>query len=127
MGVAFMLGKKEIEQILAEIMDTIPELEGLIAAAQTGKVVAGQTLREMDHNAITTSIATLLKETKIVSKAVDQGPVQSMYLETDKGYTVAVTASKTMVVAIAGKDAAPSLGLIIRSLRSAVDKIGKTP
>ncbi len=127
MGVAFMLGKKEVEQILAEIMDTIPELEGLIAAAPTGKVVAGQTLREMDHNAITTSIAALLKETKTVSKAVDQGPVQSMYLETDKGYTVAVTASKTMVVAIAGKDAAPSLGLIIRSLRSAVDKIGKTP
>lgn len=127
MGVAFMLGKKEVEQILAEIMDTIPELEGLIAAAPTGKVVAGQTLREMDHNAITTSVAALLKETKTVSKAVDQGPVQSIYLETDKGYTVAVTASKTMVVAIAGKDAAPSLGLIIRSLRSAVDKIGKTP
>jgi hypothetical protein len=49
-----------------------------------------------------------------------------MYLETDKGYTVAVTASKTLVVAIAGKDAAPSLGLIIRSLRSAVEKIRKT-
>ena len=126
MGVAFMLGKKEVELILAEIMDTIPELEGLIAASQTGKVVAGQTLRDMDHSAITSSVVALLKETKPVSKAVDQGPVQSMYLETDKGYTVAVTASKTLVVAIAGKDAAPSLGLIIRSLRSAVEKIGKT-
>jgi predicted regulator of Ras-like GTPase activity (Roadblock/LC7/MglB family) len=126
MGVAFMLGKKEVEQILAEIMDTIPELEGLIAASQTGKVVAGQTLREMDHKAITTSVVELMKGTKTVSKAVDQGPVQSMYLETDKGYTVAVTASKTLVVAIAGKDAAPSLGLIIRSLRSAVEKIGKS-
>ncbi|MFW9935389.1 MAG: hypothetical protein ACFFDU_07810 [Candidatus Thorarchaeota archaeon] len=126
MGVALMLGKKEVEQILAEIMDTIPELEGLIAAAQTGKVVAGQTLRDMDHNAITSSIIGLMKETRVVSKAVDQGPVQAMYLETDKGYTVAVTASKTLVVAIAGKDAAPSLGLIIRSLRSAVEKIGKS-
>ena len=121
-----MLGKKEVELILAEIMDTIPELEGLIASSQTGKVIAGQTLRDMDHNAITTSVVDLLKETKTVSKAVDQGSVQSMYLETDKGYTVAVTASKTMVVAIAGKDAAPSLGLIIRSIRSAVEKIGKT-
>jgi predicted regulator of Ras-like GTPase activity (Roadblock/LC7/MglB family) len=126
MGVALMLGKKEVEQILAEIMDTIPELEGLITASQTGKVVAGQTLRDMDHNAITSSIIGLMKETKTVSKAVDQGPVQAMYLETDKGYTVAVTASKTLVVAIAGKDAASSLGLIIRSLRSAVEKIGKS-
>jgi predicted regulator of Ras-like GTPase activity (Roadblock/LC7/MglB family) len=125
MGVAFMLGKKEVEKILAEIMDTIPELEGLIAASPAGKVIAGQTLRDMDHNAITSSIVGLLKETKTVSKAVDQGAVHSMYLETDKGYTVAVSASKTLVVAIAGKDAAPSLGLIIRSLRSAVEKIGK--
>jgi len=126
MGVALMLGKKEVELILAEIMDTIPELEGLIASSQTGKVIAGQTLRDMDHNAITASVLGLLKETKTVSKAVDQGSVQSMYLETDKGYTVAVTASKTMVVAIAGKDAAPSLGLIIRSIRAAVEKIGKS-
>jgi predicted regulator of Ras-like GTPase activity (Roadblock/LC7/MglB family) len=126
MGVAFMLGKKEVELILAEIMDTVPELEGIIASSQTGKVIAGQTLRDMNHSTITSSIVGLLKETKTVSKAVDQGSVQSMYLETDKGYTVAVTASKTLVVAIAGKDAAPSLGLIVRSLRSAVEKIGKS-
>lgn len=124
MGVAFMLGKKEVEKILAEIMDTIPELEGLIAATNTGKVVAGQTLRDMDHNAIVTSIFTVLKETKGVSKAIEQGAAQALYIETDKGYSVAVTSSKTLVVAIAGKDAAPSLGLIIRSLRSAVEKIG---
>lgn len=125
MGVAFMLGKKEVEKILAEIMDTIPELEGIITASSSGKVVAGQTLRETDHNAIVSSIVTVLKETKNVNKAVDQGPTQAMYLETNKGYTVAVTASKTMIVAIAGKDAAASLGLIIRSLRAAVEKISK--
>lgn len=126
MGVAFMLGKKEVELILAEIMDTIPELEGIIAASSAGKVVAGQTLRDMDHGAIVSSIVALLKETKAVNKAVDQGPTQALYLETNKGYTVAVTASKNLVVSIAGKDAAASLGLIIRSLRGAVEKIGKS-
>jgi predicted regulator of Ras-like GTPase activity (Roadblock/LC7/MglB family) len=125
MSVTYMLGKKEVEQILAEIMDTIPELEGIIAASNTGKVVTGQTLTEMDHSAIVSSVVTVLKETKLVNKAVDQGPTQALYLETDKGYTVAVTASKTIVVAIAGKDAAASLGLIIRSLRAAVEKISK--
>ena len=123
MGVAFMLGKKEVEKILAEIMDTIPELEGIITASSTGKVVAVQTLRETDHSAIVSSVISVLKETKNVNKAVDQGPTQAMYLETNKGYTVAVTASKTIVVAIAGKDAAASLGLIIRSLRAAVEEI----
>ncbi len=125
MGVALMLGKKEVETILAEIMDTIPELEGIIAASSAGKVVAGQTLREMNHSAIVSSTIAVMKETKNVNKAVDQGPTQLLYLETNKGYTVAVTASKTVVVAIAGKDAAASLGNIIRNLRSAVEKIGK--
>lgn len=120
-----MLGKKEVEKILAEIMDTIPELEGLIAASTTGKIVTGQTLREMDHSAIAASLVTLYKESKVVSKAVEHGPAQIVYLETDKGYTVAVTASKTLVIAIAGKDAAASLGLIIRSIRNAADMISK--
>jgi predicted regulator of Ras-like GTPase activity (Roadblock/LC7/MglB family) len=121
-----MLGKKEVEEILVEIMDTIPELEGIITATSTGKVVTGQTLREMDHGAIVTSVLSLLKESKTVSKSVDQGQAQVIYLETNKGYTVAVTASKALVVAIAGKDAAASLGLIIRSLRGAIDKITAT-
>ncbi|MFX0169204.1 MAG: roadblock/LC7 domain-containing protein [Candidatus Hodarchaeota archaeon] len=118
-----MLGKKEVEGVLAEVMDTIPELEGIIAASNTGKVVAGQTLREMNHDAIVSSVVTLLKESKAVSQSVDQGTAQVIYLETNKGYTVAVNTAKAIIVAIAGKDAAASLGLIIRSLRASVEKI----
>ena len=120
-----MLKKKEVEKILAQTMDTIPELEGIIAASSTGKVVAGQTLREMDHGAIVTSILEMYKGSKVVSKVVEQGATQVLYLESVKGYTVAVHASKAYVVAIAGKDAAASLGLIIRSLRYAVEQIAK--
>jgi len=119
-----MLNKKAVEKVLSEVMDTVPELEGIIAASPAGKVVAGQTLREMDHTAIVEGIASLLKESKTVSKAVEQGTTQVLYLETEKGYTVAVDASKSLVVAIAGKDAAASLGLIIRNLRAAAEKIG---
>jgi predicted regulator of Ras-like GTPase activity (Roadblock/LC7/MglB family) len=117
--------KKEVEKILAEIMDTIPELEGIIAASSTGKSVAGQTLRDMDHAAIITSLVSLLKESKAVNKAAEQGSTQVLYVETEKGYTITVTGSKHLIIALAGKDAAASLGLIIRSLRSAVEKISK--
>ena len=117
--------KKEVEKILAEIMDTIPELEGIIAASSTGKSVAGQTLRDMDHAAIITSLVSFLKESKGVNKATEQGSTQVLYVETEKGYTITVTGSKHMIIALAGKDAAASLGLIIRSLRSAVEKISK--
>jgi predicted regulator of Ras-like GTPase activity (Roadblock/LC7/MglB family) len=119
-----MLNKKAVEKILSDVMDTIPELEGIIAASAAGKVVAGQTLRGMDHSAIVESITGLLRDSKTVNKAVEQGATQVLYIETEKGYTVAVDASKCVAVAIAGKDAAPSLGLIIRNLRAAAEKIG---
>lgn len=120
-----MLTKKAVETILSEIMDTIPEIEGLIAASSSGKVIAGQTLREMDHSEIMAGIVALYKTSAAVNKSVDKGVTQVLYLEMNKGYTVAVHESKVIVVAIAGKDAAPSLGLIIRNLRSATEKIGK--
>jgi len=118
-----MLNKKAIEQILSQIMDIIPELEGLIVASASGKVAAGLTLTEKDHNKIAASILALHNESKNVNTAVNQSTSQVLYIESENGYTIAVHALKTFAVAIAGKDAAPSLGLIIRSLRRAVEKI----
>jgi len=120
-----MLDKKEVEKILAEIMDTIPEIEGIIAASASGKVVAGQTLTEKDHAKIAASVASFYKNSQLVNQAVDQGETQVLYIETDKGYTMSAHTPQAFVVATAGKDAAPSLGLIIRSLRSAAEKISK--
>ncbi len=118
-----MLNKEAIEQILSQIMDIIPELEGLIVASSSGKVAAGQTLTEKDHSKIAASILAFHNESKNVNTVVNQGISQVLYIESENGYTIAVHGLKAFAVAIAGKDAAPSLGLIIRSLRRAVEKI----
>ncbi len=118
-----MPNKEAIEQILSQIMDIIPEIEGLIVASSSGKVAAGQTLTEKDHSKIAASVLALYNESKNVNTAVNQGTSQVLYIESENGYTITVHGMKTFAVAIAGKDAAPSLGLIIRSLRRAVEKI----
>ena len=43
-----MVDKKLLEQKLAELMDIVPECEGLIAADSNGKVLVGQTITELD-------------------------------------------------------------------------------
>ena len=47
-----MVDKKIFEQKMAELMDVVPECEGLIAADTNGKVLVGQTLLDMDHDII---------------------------------------------------------------------------
>ena len=44
------MDKKELEKKRAEVMDLVPECEGLIAADVNGKVIIGQTITDMNHD-----------------------------------------------------------------------------
>jgi hypothetical protein len=44
------MDKKELEKKLAELMDLVPECEGLIASDLNGKVLVGQTLTDMNQD-----------------------------------------------------------------------------
>ena len=52
------MNKEELEQKLAQLMDTVPECEGLIAADTEGKVIIGQTITELNHSKIAKTCAT---------------------------------------------------------------------
>ena len=82
-------------------------------------------MTEKDHSRIASTVLSVYKSSLAVNEAVEQGNTQVLYIETDKGYVMSVHTPEVFVIATAGKDAAPSLGLIIRTLRSAAEKITK--
>ena len=43
------MSKEDLEPKLAEIMDQIPEVEGVIAFDVAGKVISGQTIENKDN------------------------------------------------------------------------------
>ena len=114
-----MVDKKVLEQKLAELMDIVPECEGLIAAnMQDGKVIIGQTITEMSHDNIAKACAAIIKETNNLGDNIGKGSLKTTTIELDNGYAVLVGSDKTLLIALAGLDGRSSLGLLKKNLSS---------
>ncbi len=113
-----MIDKKVLEQKLAELMDIVPETEGLIAADASGKVLVGQTITEMDHAKIAKACATIIKDSNSLGKDIGKGSLKTTTIELEKGYAVLVGSEKAVLIALAGVDGRSSLGLLKRNLIS---------
>jgi len=114
------MDKAVIEKKLAELMDIVPECEGLIAADINGKVLIGQTLTEMDHAAIAKLCANIIKDANNLGANIDKGGLKDTTIELDGGFTVIVSSSEIILVALAGTDGRSSLGLLKRNLMNIV-------
>jgi predicted regulator of Ras-like GTPase activity (Roadblock/LC7/MglB family) len=113
-----MADKKVLEQKMAELMDLVPECEGLIAADMDGKVLVGQTLLEMDHSTIAKYCAEIMKATNSFGKGIGKGSLKATTIELDEGYAVLVGSDTTILIALAGLDGQSSLSLLKRHLIS---------
>ena len=113
-----MVDKKVLENKLAELMDIVPETEGLIAADVNGKVIIGQTLTDMDHEKIAKACATIIKDSNNLGKDIGKGGLKTTTIELEKGFAVLVGSEKTVLIALAGVDGRSSLALLKRNLIS---------
>lgn len=112
------MSKELIEKKLAELMDTVPECEGLIAADTDGKVIIGQTITEMDHDKIAKACAAIIKDSNDLGSNIGKGELKNTTLELENGFAVVVGSEKTVLIALAGADGKASLGLLKRNLIS---------
>ncbi len=113
-----MVEKKVLEQKLAELMDIVPECEGLIAADSNGKVIVGQTIVEMNHNKIAKACAAIIKDSNTLGNDIGKGSLKTTTIELENGYAVLVGSEKTLLIALAGHDGRSSLGLLKKNLSS---------
>ncbi|MHA1144677.1 MAG: hypothetical protein ACTSRW_08065 [Candidatus Helarchaeota archaeon] len=117
-----MAKKEEIEKLLANLMDNIPEIEGLIAA-EKGKVIVGQTLTELDHSGVAENGVKILENASKMAQIIEKGNVKEVNIRANEGYVIIVGSGDLLFAAITGTDATSSLGLIQRNLRVALDKV----
>jgi len=107
-----------LEQNLSKLMDEISEIEMLIALDYKGNVLVGQTITEMDKAAIAKSVADIFTKSKALGKSTGKGKVQSMTISLDEGSSCIVANDSMIIVSVQGTDAANSIALILRSLKS---------
>ncbi len=113
-----MVDKKVLEQKLAELMDAVPECEGLIAADLNGKVLIGQTITEMSHDKIAKACVAIVKETNNLGANIGKGSLKTTTIELDNGFAVLVGSENTVLIALAGLDGRSSLALLKKNLSS---------
>ena len=113
-----MVDKKVLEQKLAELMDSVPETEGLIAADANGKVIIGQTITEMDHGKIAKACAAIIKDSNSLGNDIGKGGLKTTTIELENGFAVLVGSEKTVLIGLAGLDGRSSLALLKRNLIS---------
>lgn len=111
-----MVDKKKLEQKLAELMDIVPECEGLIAADSTGKVIIGQTITEMDHGKIAKACAAIINDSNNLGKDIEKGALKTTTIELEKGFAVLVGSEKIVLIGLAGLDGRSALALLKRNL-----------
>ncbi|MFX1572687.1 MAG: roadblock/LC7 domain-containing protein [Promethearchaeota archaeon] len=113
-----MVDKKVVEQKLAELMDIVPETEGLIAADANGKVLVGQTITDMDHAKIAKACATIIRDSNNLGNDIGKGSLKTTTIELQKGFAVLVGSKDLLLIGLAGLDGKASLGLLKRNLIS---------
>jgi len=113
-----MVDKKVLEQKLAELMDIVPECEGLIAADPNGKVLIGQTITDMDHGKIAKACIAIIKDSNTLGKDTGKGGLKTTTIELENGFAVLVGSEKHTLIALAGTDGRSSLALLKRNLIS---------
>ncbi|MHA1238351.1 MAG: hypothetical protein ACTSSJ_03780 [Candidatus Odinarchaeia archaeon] len=118
-----MVNIDNLESVANKVMDDIPEIEGLIFIDKDGKVLAGHTITEMNHNEIAEMTFKTLKDAISLSESMDKGALEVFYAGYENGYIIAIYSKEASLVGIIGKDATASLGLIIRSLKTALKSV----
>ncbi|MEM2135393.1 MAG: roadblock/LC7 domain-containing protein [Candidatus Freyarchaeota archaeon] len=117
------MSQSKAEKVLADLMDKIPEIEGILLLDSNGNVSVGKTITQMNHSEIAKNAAVMIASARELNKSINKGGANATYIEGDDGYAVTANTKNAILLAIIGKDAAPSLGLIIRDLKIALSKI----
>jgi predicted regulator of Ras-like GTPase activity (Roadblock/LC7/MglB family) len=112
------MSKEVIEGKLAELMDIVPECEGLIAADTKGNIIVGQTITEMDHSKIAKSCLSIVNDSNTLGTDIGKGSLRTTTVELEEGFAVLVGTEKKILIALAGADGKSSLGLLKRNLIS---------
>jgi predicted regulator of Ras-like GTPase activity (Roadblock/LC7/MglB family) len=110
------MDKKELEKKLAELMDLVPECEGLIASDLNGKVLVGQTLTDMNHDLITKECVSIITSSNKLGNDIGKGTLKTATVELTDGFAVLAGSDEMLLIALAGLDGFASLSLLKRRL-----------
>ncbi|MHA1917276.1 MAG: hypothetical protein ACTSUV_03060 [Candidatus Ranarchaeia archaeon] len=113
--------RDRVEKALSKFMDSVPELEGILAFDPAANVVSGQMLVEINQAKLASDVLKLAKNAASISQTLGKGKIVEMVVRSQEGYIVVVGQSGIIICAFTGLDAKRQLALITRELEKTLD------
>jgi predicted regulator of Ras-like GTPase activity (Roadblock/LC7/MglB family) len=116
------IDRTRVEKALADFMDSVPELEGVIAFNTNADVISGQMLMEVDQSRLAYDVLNLARSATSISKILGKDKLVELTIKSKEGIILVKGQSGIVICAIAGQDAKRHMGLMLRELAVAIEK-----
>ncbi len=118
------MSESRIRELVAETMDKIPEIEGIVVSNLQGKVLFGHTLdAAIDQNEIARLSLRMAQDAASLSRTTDKGGLKEINISSEQGFLLILGDPKFVLTAITGSDSREQLGLIKMTLKKLLVKL----
>jgi len=115
-----------IEKLLNDLMNEIPDIEGLILSRNNGDLIVSQTIfPDLDDNQISKTAVVAAESALRLSGTIDKGEVKELNVEFEEGFCLITSKHDLVLTVICATDARSQLGLIKMNLQKTLSVISK--
>ena len=115
-----------IEKLLNDLMNEIPDIEGLILSRNNGNLIVSQTIfPDLDDNQISKTAVVVAESALQLSGTIDKGEIRELNVEFDEGFCLITSKNDLVLTVICATDARSQLGLIKMNLQKTLGVISK--
>lgn len=114
------MSKDVLEPKLADLMNTIPEVEGVVAFSLDGSVISGQTIESMNLNSIAKESSNLMENLAKFGAEIGKGKVSEITVNLEDGFAVIAFGETYSIIGFMDSGSKMQLGLLSRALKGLV-------
>ncbi len=116
----------KIEKILSDLMNEIPDIEGIVLSKDDGSLIVSQTIfPDLDDNAISKTAVDVAQSAVRLSGTIEKGEIKELNVEFNEGFCLIISKNNVVLTIIAATDARSQLGLIKMNAIKALNTINK--
>lgn len=116
----------KVEKLLNDLMNEIPDIEGLILSKDDGSLIVSQTIfPDLDHNQISTTAVDVAEAAIRLSGTIEKGEIKELNVEFNEGFCLITSQDDLVLTVICATDARAQLGLIKMNVQKTLHTISK--
>ncbi|MFX0195614.1 MAG: roadblock/LC7 domain-containing protein [Candidatus Hodarchaeota archaeon] len=117
---------EKVEKILSDLMNEIPDIEGLVLSKDDGSLIVSQTIfPDLDDKAISKTAVDVAQAAVRLSGTIEKGETKELNVEFNEGFCLITSMNNLVLTLITAIDARSQLGFIKMNAIKALNTINQ--